>query len=791
MAAGQFTASLYSSLLFYDQNTGVAEVHATDGVGGLNFIGRQRLRAGFTHVVPGVFGASGFSGVLCYDQGAGYGAFYDANGQGGWTLLSEYDDWRKSWTHILAGRFRKLPAPGVSGSESNPIYGVSLSDVFFYEGEDGYGETYILTDVHGAISCIATHPDLPANCTHVVSGDFIDDGDRTSIEDVFFCDGSSRAETYARDAGGGLTLQQTLSRSDFPTATHVVAGSFAGYGPSNLLCYDGSTGAAAFRDCAYSNWEPFESYNWAQNWDVVLGGNFWMADATDDRLFADGAWTDLFLYSRADGRGDFYLHEPSRATPIQTFAGYVSPRSNMPGAKIGFHVSSQVGAYAIDIYRLGLYEIPCGSVENLTAPAAYPIRRAAYKTGAQWPEAGSFVVPDSWPSGLYVGRIRPPSILPGNAGSLSIGYSARVNSPASFGLGGTLPVLDIPFVVRATPGRKQRILVAIADNTYEAYNFWGGRSVYGYASNDSWTWTAPGTSSFQDPRALHLSFLRGTIGIYPDYTNKWKRWELPFLQWLERHGIAADLCTESDLHLHTDILTGYRLLIVVGHSEYWSASMRERVHTFVENGGNVAILAGNVCYWQVRFEDGGDTMVCYKERDLDPAADSPLTLPTTTVNWFEDFVQRDDVLGGVNLGAVLDPAQNALEYAVERADHWVFAGTGLSAGDKFGLYSIGNLDGVTGPLGEHATFKIPRVSVLGSETDVWVGQPSQDFTRLAAVVDSTGNEIATMAIFSLKGAAANHGTVFTASTINWVLGLSQGGGNPMDIITRNVISRLG
>ncbi len=48
---------------------------------------------------------------------------------------------------------------------------------------------------------------------------------------------------------------------------------------------------------------------------------------------------------------------------------------------------------------------------------------------------------------------------------------------------------------------------------------------------------------------MKVSFLRGTAGNYADYGMKWQRWELPFLKWLDRQGIAVDLCTESDLEL--------------------------------------------------------------------------------------------------------------------------------------------------------------------------------------------------------------------------------------------------
>ena len=59
-------------------------------------------------------------------------------------------------------------------------------------------------------------------------------------------------------------------------------------------------------------------------------------------------------------------------------------------------------------------------------------------------------------------------------------------------------------------------------------------------------------------------------------------------------------------------MKGYRLVLSVGHDEYWSVPMRNHLEAFIANGGNVAFFSGNVCYWQVRLENGGQAMVGYK-----------------------------------------------------------------------------------------------------------------------------------------------------------------------------------
>ena len=67
---------------------------------------------------------------------------------------------------------------------------------------------------------------------------------------------------------------------------------------------------------------------------------------------------------------------------------------------------------------------------------------------------------------------------------------------------------------------------------------------------------------------------------------------------------TADYCTDVDLHRGgRDMLAPYRLLVSVGHDEYWSDAMRAAVEGYVERGGNVAFFSGNTCWWRVVFDD--------------------------------------------------------------------------------------------------------------------------------------------------------------------------------------------
>ena len=192
-----------------------------------------------------------------------------------------------------------------------------------------------------------------------------------------------------------------------------------------------------------------------------------------------------------------------------------------------------------------------------------------------WPAALAIGIPQAWSSGCYEAQAR----------------SGETLSNRMF------------FVVRPShPGRDAKILLQLATNTYNAYNGWGGFSLYTYWGPAHWDKVhEPG-----DELGRRVSFQRPFGGID-------RNWELPFIQWAETNGYRIDYAINSDLEFHPEILEHYKLVLSVGHDEYWSAPMRDHLEAYIANGGNVAFFSGNTCCWQVRSEDRGNDLVCWKE----------------------------------------------------------------------------------------------------------------------------------------------------------------------------------
>ena len=208
------------------------------------------------------------------------------------------------------------------------------------------------------------------------------------------------------------------------------------------------------------------------------------------------------------------------------------------------------------------------------------------------------------------------------------------------------------FVVR--PSSSERIVLALATNTWNAYNDFGGTNLYNGGTHVSMQRPmAPGylhkplgkgrrvtgTGAPDPQNAAHVGYIQlnhlsGWAG-----SAGWPDWEQPFIAWAEREGFEIGVCTNADLEDHPEVLDDARLYLSVGHDEYWSKGMRDTVEGFVARGGNAAFFSGNTAMWQVRIEGGEhDVMVGYKGffKD-DPLMGTPRE-PEVTTMWSDVIV---------------------------------------------------------------------------------------------------------------------------------------------------------
>lgn len=391
-----------------------------------------------------------------------------------------------------------------------------------------------------------------------------------------------------------------------------------------------------------------------------------------------------------------------------------------------------------------------------TATAADQGAHLGFRLGGG-PAAGTVLVEDA---------IDGKPVLTGNfAGrrwDLAIGTDLRSGLYRAVFEPGEQPWNTAYFAVRRAGPDKAPALLSVPFATWQAYNRAGepGQSLY---------WTE------QPSRASSVSFDRPGGGPPPE------QWELPMMRWLRESDWAVDYCSNIDLHLDPGILDGYRLLVIAGHDEYWTWQMREAVESFTRRGGNVAIFGGNTCWWQMRLDDGGRTMTCYRDAIADPVvrAGHP---ELATVEWSSAPVCRpENAMTGLSfrLGAGCWERMAAMAeeaYVARFADHWVFGGTGLADGDTFGFGCLG-YETDAAHLDQAGASYYPT-GKDGSPASLTV-LATADLRHWAAYGQGGA---ATMGIFT-SGA----GTVFNAGTVCWGAALD----DPVVArITGNVLGRL-
>lgn len=233
------------------------------------------------------------------------------------------------------------------------------------------------------------------------------------------------------------------------------------------------------------------------------------------------------------------------------------------------------------------------------------------------------------------------------------------------------------FFIVKNPQKNAAITILYPSNTEEAYNPAGTKSLYDFNSANGRSHTV----SFQRP--FDSWMIANTRGF-----------STAILQWMHSLGnYDFQVIADSDLDDYNEI-SHSRMLIVVGHSEYWTREARENFDRFVDNGGDAIVLSGNSMWWQVRYSPDGTKLICYKDSALDPEQ-NPLR---KTINWPSPTLQYP-VLNSIGAdwphGAYANKAayHGVYGFKVLNPASPLFNGTGLSYHDT--LACISNEDDAT------------------------------------------------------------------------------------------------
>jgi hypothetical protein len=258
--------------------------------------------------------------------------------------------------------------------------------------------------------------------------------------------------------------------------------------------------------------------------------------------------------------------------------GYASLTSVNRGGQIKFFVNTIDPSYTISFYRLGYYgglggRLLAGPVTRAGIRQAIPAPDLYGNVECNWIDPYVLSIPNTadptdWLSGIYVAK------LTGSSGKQQY----------------------IMFVVR-DDARASDLLMAQTVNRYQAYNVWGGKSLYGTIANRGDTAN----------KADKVSFDRPYYGDEGHGAALLFNWEHPMMQWLEKEGYDVAYATNVDVDLDPNLLLNRQAFLSVGHDEYWSWRMRDNVERARDSGVSLGFFSGNTAYWQVRYENSAAT----------------------------------------------------------------------------------------------------------------------------------------------------------------------------------------
>jgi hypothetical protein len=315
--------------------------------------------------------------------------------------------------------------------------------------------------------------------------------------------------------------------------------------------------------------------------------------------------------------------------------GYVDATSINIGETVNVRARSSLGAYTVSFLRIGWYG-GAGASEIYRSSA---LTGVGYPTPA-WDSTG--LVECNWPISLSV---------PTNG--WTSGYYLAALIPVATGVAESY----IPFVIRDDSSTAP-IVMQIPFTTYQAYNSWGGKSMY-YGDDGR---RADRVSSDR-PYDLYA----GTQHLfYGDFQ---------LICWLERNGYPVTYVASEDTHTRPDLMNGRKLFLVAHHDEYWSQSMRNNLKSWLASGKSLAMASCNNIYWRVRYENStsgvpNGVMACFKIASTDPNQ-SELSVR------YVELGQSEVELEGVEYEG---NGPTPVSWVVSNASHWIYEGTGVVNG---------------------------------------------------------------------------------------------------------------
>jgi hypothetical protein len=406
--------------------------------------------------------------------------------------------------------------------------------------------------------------------------------------------------------------------------------------------------------------------------------------------------------------------------------GFTTRVGGPPGTVVGVKASTSARSFRLLAYRIGSYVGGSGHLVWRSRPLRGRVQAepgfAPYETRTVVADWRTDVTVDTtgWTPGFYVLKLKPRS---------GRGY-------------------QIPYVVTSPSASGKVALVAPVTN-WQAYNIWGGYSLYDGPSGDR--------------RSRAVSFDRPYTGVLG--ANDYRTAVIPIVLAAERLGVPLAYFTNIDVHADPGTLAGARGYVSMSHDEYWTPAMRDRVTAARDRGTNLAFLGANTMYWRVRLEPRNGVphrlMVGYRhDAHNDPLRESN---PVEATSRFRDAPAAHPENELVGMLYECYPVDT--DYVVVSPDWWGFRGTGVRHGSR--------IHGLVGPESDRVY------------PDESTPRPMQVLSHSS--FDCRGDTTSTQSVYYTSPSGAG---VFTAGTLRWGCALVDRCERPLGDGTRRFVQRV-
>ena len=421
--------------------------------------------------------------------------------------------------------------------------------------------------------------------------------------------------------------------------------------------------------------------------------------------------------------------QPTNLALAGEIEGYASATSINKGGSVTVYVNSNGASFTLDLYRLGWYQglggrlmMSAGTLAGQSQPSC-PQDTTYGLIQCSWNPTLTITTSTTWTTGLYLAHIRRSDTGKDNY---------------------------ITFIVRDDSSNAD-ILFDSNVNTMQAYNGWGGKSLYAGLSSP------PQPSKSISNAAVKVSFDRPYQAFDFSGTNpngeddQVLRWEYQMIRWMESQGFNVSYSTNVDTSNNAAAIVQHKAYVTAGHNEYWTSSMRNNLEAAANAGTNIAVFTSNSSYWQVRYETSSSgtanrVIVGFKESasTFDPLFNDPAN---STTNFRASPINRPE---NVFLGAMYGDftnTDNGFPFVVSQSSYPFYRNTGLANGNSM-------------------------AGLVGDEWDNTAGLPTSNMPAnvqgLVVLSNSpTSSSNANAVIHQLPGGAL----IFDASTLQWSWGL--------------------